>query len=224
MQHAREGHAVVLDLKSVADDGRFEGYASLFHVEDLGRDVIVPGAFRASLARKGPMGIRLLYQHKPDEPIGVWEEIREDARGLHVRGRIATDVARAREVLGLMRAGAIDGLSIGFRVIRSTADRARRVRRITQVDLWEISVVTFPMQPGARIARVTPPAYAVPISARSVRHMRGYDLGPTIAAAAQRMRHRIGDTQYASPAARAHALAGEQALLSLMRLGLSGPR
>src|SRR5690606_27359824 len=96
--------------------------------------------------------IRMLYQHDPAEPIGRWLEIREDDRGLFVRGMLAPGVARAREVLELMRAGALDGLSVGFRTVRSR--RTGGVRRILEADLWEISIVTFPMLPGARVESV----------------------------------------------------------------------
>ncbi len=142
-----------LDLKSVDDDGSFEGYASLFNREDLGRDVILPGAFRDSVQKRGASGIKMLFQHNPAEPIGVWDEVREDARGLYARGTLMSGVARAREVLALMRAGALDGLSIGFKAEKARRD-AKGVRRIEKIDLWEISVVTFPMLPEARVANV----------------------------------------------------------------------
>ncbi len=131
--------------------GAFEGYASLFGVEDQGRDVVMPGAFRASLDRRGTDDIRMLFQHDPAQPVGVWDDIREDARGLHVRGHLIEEVARAAEILALMRAGALDGLSIGFRARRATRDARTGQRRLHEIDLWEISIVTFPMLPGARV-------------------------------------------------------------------------
>lgn len=143
-----------LDLKRVEPDGSFEGYASLFEREDMGRDVIAPGAFADSLGQRGPAGIKLLFQHDPNEPIGIWTSLAEDARGLYARGRLMPEVARAREVLSLMRAGALDGLSIGFKVVKGRRDPATGVRRLEKVDLWEISVVTFPMLPEARVERV----------------------------------------------------------------------
>lgn len=149
-----ESKFTALDLKSVATDGTFEGYASLFNREDLGRDVVLPGAFRESLAERGPQGIRMLFQHNPAEPIGVWLSLAEDHKGLRATGRLMADVARSREVLSLMRAGAIDGLSIGFKTQRSRRDRISGQRRLEKVDLWEISIVTFPMLPEARIAAV----------------------------------------------------------------------
>ena len=98
---AGERKAARFEAKAVKPDGSFEGYASLFGAEDLGRDVVMPGAFRKSLAKRGPRGVKLLYQHDPNEVIGTWEEIREDERGLFVRGQLLADVARAREVLSL---------------------------------------------------------------------------------------------------------------------------
>lgn len=154
-----------LTLKSLRPDGVFEGYASLFNREDLGRDVILPGAFAESLRKRGSAGIKMLFQHDPAEPIGVWETLREDAKGLFARGRLLPDVARSKEVLALMKAGALDGLSIGFKAITARRDRPGSVRRISKVDLWEISVVTFPMMPDARVSNVKskppPPASAV---------------------------------------------------------------
>ncbi|TVR10461.1 MAG: HK97 family phage prohead protease [Salinarimonadaceae bacterium] len=135
-------------------DGEFEGYASLFDVPDLTRDVVRPGAFAGSLTRRGAAGVRMLWQHDPGEPIGSWLDIREDRRGLFVRGRLNLAVARAREVHALIRERAVDGLSIGFRVQRSTKERATGRRILEQVDLWEISIVTFPMLPAARVSQV----------------------------------------------------------------------
>ena len=150
---ARERKFLAAPLAGVAEDGEFEGYASLFGVADLGKDVVMPGAFAESLSRRGAAGVRLLWQHDPAEPIGRWLSLAEDARGLRVRGRLNLAVARAREIHALMRDGAVDGLSIGFKVERARADRAG-LRRIEKLDLWEISVVTFPMLPGARVAGV----------------------------------------------------------------------
>ena len=142
------------DLARVDEDGSFSGYASLFGVVDLGNEAVAAGAFARSLGERGAAGIRMLFQHNPDEPIGAWTEIAEDARGLKVAGRIDTGVARGREVLSLMRSGGIDGLSIGFKTVRAVKDPATGVRTILEADLWEISVVTFPMLPEARVTAV----------------------------------------------------------------------
>ena len=143
-----------LTLQGVTGDGAFSGYASVFGEVDLGKDEIAPGAFRRSLEKRGAGGVRMLFQHDAGEPLGRWRTIREDARGLYVEGTLAPGVARAREVLNLMKSGALDGLSIGFRTVRSKTDRATGVRRILEADLWEISIVTFPMLPSARVSNV----------------------------------------------------------------------
>ena len=143
-----------LKLNEVAKDGSFSGYASLFGKVDLGGDVVVRGAFRHSLAIRPARQIKLLYQHDEKDVIGVWEEVRENADGLFVRGRILEDLARGREVLALMRAGALDGLSVGYKTVEARKDPATGNRLLHKVDLWEISVVTFPMLPEARIAEV----------------------------------------------------------------------
>lgn len=142
-------------LRMSAVDGSFEGYASLFGQEDMGRDVVLPGAFHNSLTARGPRGIKLLFQHDANQPIGLWLDLREDARGLRVRGRLVTEITRAREVLALMRAGAIDGLSIGFKALQARRDRRTGARLLERIDLWEISIVTFPMLAGARVRDIT---------------------------------------------------------------------
>ena len=149
---AHEVKFMSLDLKSVEGDGTFEGYASLFNREDLSRDVVLPGAFADSLQQRGAGGVKMLFQHDANQPIGVWTSLKEDARGLHAQGRLMPEVSKAREVHALMRAGALDGLSIGFRTVKGRRDRVSGVRRLAKIDLWEISVVTFPLLPEARVA------------------------------------------------------------------------
>lgn len=149
---AHEVKFLSLDLKAVEVDGTFEGYASLFNREDLSRDVVLPGAFAESLAVRGAVGTKMLFQHDANQPIGVWTSLKEDARGLYAHGRLMPEVAKAREVHALMKAGALDGLSIGFRTVKGRRDRMTGVRRLAKVDLWEISVVTFPLQPEARVS------------------------------------------------------------------------
>ncbi len=126
-----------------------EGYASLFWSADLNDDVAARGAFARSLEKTGPEGVKMLHQHDTAEPVGVWDEIAEDARGLFVRGRVLETTPRGRLVGSLVRAGALDGLSIGFRTVKARKDE--RLRVLTEVELWEVSLVTFPMLPGARL-------------------------------------------------------------------------
>ncbi|MGV8936012.1 MAG: HK97 family phage prohead protease [Allorhizobium sp.] len=161
-----------LELSGVAGDGRFSGYASVFGEVDLGRDTIEPGAFRQSLMKRGASGVRMLFQHDPAEPIGAWRTIREDGRGLYVEGQLSPGVARAREVLALMKSGALDGLSIGFQTVKARSDGKAGVRRILQADLWEISIVTFPMLPSARVSNVKHARYYRDRETELVRAMR----------------------------------------------------
>lgn len=132
----------------------FEGYASLFGVADNAGDVVAPGAFARSLARRGVDRIRMLYQHFAHEPIGVWEEIRENARGLYVRGRLTTGIERGRDVLALLQDGALNGLSIGFKTQRARRDPATGARVLLEVELWEVSVVTFPLLEGSHVTAI----------------------------------------------------------------------
>ena len=135
-------------------DGTIEGYASLFGAVDQARDMVMPGAFRETLKQRGLRKIPMLFQHDPAEPVGVWLELAEDFRGLFARGKLIPDVRRASELLALLRAGAVDGLSIGYRTQRGVIEPRTRVRKLYQVDLWEISIVTFPLLDGARVAAV----------------------------------------------------------------------
>lgn len=129
-----------------------EGYASLFGELDQGGDIVAKGAYTACLARMGKEGrrVKMLWQHAPNEPIGIWTEVREDDRGLWVKGRLLDSVARAREAAALIEAGALDGLSIGYRTVRSAKNSAGE-RILTELELWEVSLVTFPMLQGARV-------------------------------------------------------------------------
>jgi HK97 family phage prohead protease len=139
---------------TVAADGVVEGYASLFGVVDQARDMVMPGAFAATLTNRGLRRIPMLFQHDPAEPVGVWLDIVEDMRGLYARGKLVPEVMRARELHALVCAGAADGLSIGFRTVKARVDPRTRIRKIDAVDLWEISIVTFPLLPGARVRAV----------------------------------------------------------------------
>jgi HK97 family phage prohead protease len=154
------------DWTSTDSGFRFAGYASLFNVVDLSGDTVLMGAFHRSLRARGVAGIRMLWNHDPAEPIGVWTAIREDSRGLRVEGRLTTAVARARSLAALIRDGALDGLSIGFHTLRANrpkpAAKSARGRRLIEVDLWEVSLVAFPMQPGAHVDRIEPGEPAPP--------------------------------------------------------------
>jgi len=147
---------------AIAPDGTVEGYASLFSEVDQARDMVMPGAFAASLRQRGIRRVPMLFQHDPSEPVGVWLELHEDFRGLYARGRLIPEVVRARELLALLQAGAADGLSIGFRTVRGRLDPKTRIRKLDQIDLWEISIVTFPLLPGARVRAVKEVRFSSP--------------------------------------------------------------
>jgi HK97 family phage prohead protease len=137
-------------IKSLGVDGRFAGYASVFNLVDRQRDVLLRGAFAETL--KGRMReIKFLWQHNMAEPIGIFTDIFEDERGLYVEGRLLLEVARASEAYALLKAGAIGGLSIGYSPLRYTIDPDTGVRLLSQVELWEVSLVTFPANQAATV-------------------------------------------------------------------------
>lgn len=145
--------ACAFEIKKEPDaDGQFEGYLSVFNNVDQGMDVIAPGAFTKSLGagRK----VKLLWQHDTSQPIGVWDELREDDRGLFGKGRISKDVARGAEAMALLKMGAIDGISIGYRTIQAEREGNGSVRKLVEVDLFEASLVTFPMNELATVTDI----------------------------------------------------------------------
>lgn len=138
---------------TLSDKLVIEGYASRFGAADQSGDRVERGAYAASLAAFAADGrrVKMLWQHDPAQPIGVWDEMREDGTGLWVKGRLLDAVGKGREAAALIAAGAIDGLSIGYRTKRATAS-ADGGRCLTEVELWEVSLVTFPMLPTARVS------------------------------------------------------------------------
>ncbi|MGH1329690.1 MAG: HK97 family phage prohead protease [Paracoccaceae bacterium] len=137
---------------AVTDGILIEGYASLFGRRDQGGDVVQAGAYARSLKALEGAGrrVKMLWQHDPAQPIGIWDEVREDARGLYVKGRLLADIEKGREAAALIEAGAIDGLSIGYRTVRAQKD-GKGQRLLSELELWEVSLVTFPMLPDARL-------------------------------------------------------------------------
>jgi HK97 family phage prohead protease len=143
-----------LSIKAVRDDGLFSGYGSVFGVVDTYNEVVAPGAFEESLAdlkakgRKAPV----LWQHRSDQPLGTYETLREDSKGLYVEGQLLTTaVGQAREAQALLKAGAVTGLSIGYYVRQSSYDEKTGIRTLTRLDLMEVSLVTFPANDAARV-------------------------------------------------------------------------
>ncbi len=152
----RQTRSFALSLKSVSDDGLIEGYGSVFGVRDSYSDIVAPGAFKASLAAHKVAGTMpaLLWQHDASEPIGIWIEMTEDQRGLRIKGRLAMETARGKEAHTLLKMGAINGLSIGFLTKDFRYDRQTDIRTVTELELWEVSLVTFPSNSAARVTSV----------------------------------------------------------------------
>lgn len=145
------------DLKSVDQAGTFVGYGSVFSTVDQGNEIVVKGAFAESLAARAAKGRKLpiLWQHRSGEPIGVYEAVQEDERGLLMTGRLlVAEVQRAKEAHALMQNGAVTGMSIGYRVVEDAIDAKTRTRFLKKLDLHETSIVTFPMHDDARVGIV----------------------------------------------------------------------
>ncbi len=155
-----------------------EGYASVYNVEDLNGDVVSRGAFRKALTNR-MTPVRMLYQHDPEAPLGRWRRFGEDSRGLYVEGEMILSSPSARDVYELVAGGALDGLSIGFRTVKAAAQN--RGKRIIEAELWEVSIVTFPMAPGAKIVRIGAPAVGESLS----------PFGFTLADAVRRAAHNL---------------------------------
>jgi len=153
--NGREFRSYALQIKA-AEDGAIEGYGSVFGVRDNYDDVIAKGAFSASLAEHKANGTMpaMLWQHSSDHPIGIWTEMVEDAKGLRIKGQLALETVKGKEAHALLKLGALNGLSIGFMSKQWAYDRDTEVRTLTEIDLWEVSLVTFPANEKARVTNV----------------------------------------------------------------------
>ena len=149
---------VIFESEVKADEkGIFSGYGSIFGNEDQGMDIMQKGAFTKSLKNRPANKVKMLYQHKTDEPIGIFTNIIEDQKGLSVTGQLAMGTQRGREAYELLKMGALDGMSIGFKADpdkQGYNENKRGVRTLKEVDLMEISLVTFPMNESALIETV----------------------------------------------------------------------
>ena len=153
--HETEKQSFFAEVKA-EDEGVFSGYASTFGNVDNGNDIVAKGAFTKSLADRPASKIKLLSQHKTDEPIGIFTEVFEDSKGLFVRGKLALGTQKGRETYELMKLGAIDGMSIGFRANpeKQIYNESKRTRTLKEVQLLEISLVTFPMNERAMVQSI----------------------------------------------------------------------
>jgi HK97 family phage prohead protease len=151
--------ACALQVKALAGDGVFSGYASVFNALDQQNEIVAAGAFARTLrqAARQNRTPALLWMHDPTAPIGLWQSVREDQNGLAVEGRLALRTQKGAEAYELLKLGALTGLSIGYRVVSSRIDPKRKARVLTDVDLFEISLVTFPANEAARVSDVKTP-------------------------------------------------------------------
>ena len=136
------------------DKGEFEGHAAIFNKADEFSDVILPGAFKKSLHKHPKKRVKMLRGHQVNQIIGVWEEIKEDSKGLFVKGRLLLQLKAAEETFVLMKEGLLDSMSIGFKTVIDQFDSEKKVRNLIEVKLFEISVVTFPAQLDALVTSV----------------------------------------------------------------------
>ena len=144
-----------LDIKGLTEEGEFEGYASTFGNVDKGGDIVEAGAFTKTLQKTPIPKVKMLFQHDPSMPVGKWIDAKEDKKGLWVKGKLNLAVQRAKELLALMKDDVIDGMSIGYRTIKSKeGDKPGVYRKLLEVDLLEISLVTFPMNTRATVGAV----------------------------------------------------------------------
>lgn len=144
---------VKFDETAITKEGVIEGYASMFGERDQGDDIVMYGAFSKSLSARPAEGVKLLWQHNPYEVIGKWTDLQEDDKGLYAKGRLFSSVQRGKEAIELAREGAVDGLSIGYRT-KDSEYLESGVRILKELDLREVSMVTFPMLESARLSAV----------------------------------------------------------------------
>ena len=151
-----ETRSFAFEVRASGENGEIEGYGSVFGVKDTYDDVVMPGAFSASIAEHKAAGTMpaMLWQHDQSEPIGVWLDMDEDEKGLRVKGQIVMETEKGKAAYALLKKGALRGLSIGFLTKEWSYDEETRVRSLTAVDLWEVSLVTFPANVKAMIDTV----------------------------------------------------------------------
>lgn len=149
-------HDIRFEIKAVNDSGTFEGMGSVYGNVDEGLDIVAPGCFSDSLNQwqaKGRMPA-MLWQHSTREPIGAYKQMAESESGLYVKGQLCLDTQRGKEGYALMKMDALSGLSIGFMTREDSYDHKTGVRTIKRADLYEVSLVTFPMNDSARVSSV----------------------------------------------------------------------
>lgn len=148
------GQTVNFEVKALQDTGTFEGYASTYGNTDHGGDIVAPGAFDGSISARPPGKVKMLFNHDLNEVIGVWQQFQSDNIGLKGTGRLLLETTSGKNVYEQIKAGALDSLSIGYRVLDAAYDRTTETRTIIKAVLMEVSVVTFPMNEMAGITGI----------------------------------------------------------------------
>lgn len=149
-----EHKQVDFQVSDVSDEGTITGYGSVFGALDSGNDIVLPGAFKKSLAARGGKPIPMLWNHIDSFPIGKWTEVSEDERGLKLTGKFTMASTKAQEIHALAKDQVISGLSIGYKTKNAEVDKSSGIRRLKELDLWEVSIVTFPMLDIAQIETI----------------------------------------------------------------------
>lgn len=211
----REMRSFALQIKAAGDDGSIEGYGSVFGVRDNYDDVIAAGAFVGSLKghKEANTMPAMLWQHDADQPIGIWTEMVEDAKGLRIKGMLALETVKGKEAHALLKLGALNGLSIGFISKQWAYDRESEVRTLTEIDLWEVSLVTFPANEKARITNVkSTPDMATPKDAERILRDAGFSKADATALVSRVMR--MGEERSDSVDSTAKAMSAANRMLS----------
>lgn len=207
-----------LEIRATGDDGSIEGYGSVFGVRDHYDDVIAPGAFVQSLKdhKAASTMPAMLWQHDASEPIGVWLDMTEDKRGLKIKGQLALETVRGKEAYALLKLGALNGLSIGFISKKWEYEQETDIRTLTEVDLWEVSLVTFPANEKARITGVKSSAdIGTPKDAERILRDAGFSKADATAYVSRVMR--MGEERRDSADSTAQALKSATRLLSSLK-------
>lgn len=216
--NGRETRTVAFEIRATGDDGSVEGYGSVFGVRDSYDDVIAAGAFASSIKAHREAGTMpaMLWQHDASEPIGVWTDMVEDSKGLRVKGHLALDTTRGKEAHALLKLGALNGLSIGFLSKQWGYDRETEIRTLTEVDLWEVSLVTFPANGKARVTQVKASAddIGAPKDAEKILREAGFSKADATAFVSRVMR--MGEERREAAESTARALRAAKTLLQTL--------
>ncbi|TDN50435.1 HK97 family phage prohead protease [Azoarcus indigens] len=214
----REVRSFALQIKAAGEDGKIEGYGSVFGVRDSYDDVIAAGAFAATLAAHKAAGTMpaMLWQHDADRPIGIWTDMGEDERGLRMQGQLALETVLGKEAHALLKLGALNGLSIGFVSKQWAYDRDSDIRTLTEIELWEVSLVTFPANTAARVTGVkSSEDIAAPKDAERILRDAGFSKADATAFVSRCMR--MGEARRDSADSAAAALQAAQRLLKSLQ-------